>query len=132
MIKLSVAAFSIAVLLTPSCFMTRSTVNEPLIADKLASLKPGATAAQVAETLGAPTEVIQLDKRMAWRYDFTQSKTAGIYLIVVNFQNVDLRADRAWIFFDANNTLLYASNTFQAANSEYAMPWSDVHGQPKD
>jgi hypothetical protein len=132
MMKLSAIAFSLAALLTPACFMTRATVNEPLIAEKLASLKPGASAADVAQTLGAPTEVIQLDKRMAWRYDFTQAKTAGIYLILVNFQNVDSRADRAWLFFDANNTLLYASNTFQAANAEYAMPWNDVHAHAKD
>ena len=127
MMKVSVAAFSIAVLLTPGCFMTRQTINEPLIAEKLAALKPGATAAEVAGTLGAPTEVIQLDKRMAWRYDFTQSKTAGVYLILLNLSNVDSRSDRAWVFFDSDNKLLYASNTFEAANAEWAMPWDDVH-----
>src|SRR5438105_3672931 len=96
--------FAFALLLLPSCFISRLTANEPLHAEKIDALRPGtSTAADVASQLGAPTEVVQLGTRMAWRYDFTTTKTAGFTLIVVWLLNSDTRADRAWLFFDANN-----------------------------
>src|SRR5213082_1348485 len=99
--------FAFAALLLPSCLLSRSTANEPLHRDKIDALKPGtSTATDVANTLGAPTEVVQLGTRMAWRYDFTIDKVAGFSIIVLSFINSDTRADRAWLFFDANNVLL--------------------------
>jgi hypothetical protein len=113
--------------LAPSCFISRNTANEPLSAQRLDKLQPGtSTAGDVADTLGAPNEVVQLGKRMAWRYDFTQVKAAGFSIIVLTFLNSDTRADRAWLFFDENSVLQYAGRSLQADHAEYAMPWSRV------
>jgi hypothetical protein len=117
----------VALLLTPSCFISRDTINEPLSKQRMETLKPGAsTATDVANTLGAPNEVVQLGKRMAWRYDFTTAKTGGFSIIVLTFINTDARADRAWFFFDENSVLQYAGRTLQAEGAEYAMPWYDL------
>jgi hypothetical protein len=114
-------------LLAPSCFISRDTNNEPLSKQRMETLKPGeSTATDVANTLGAPNEVVQLGKRMAWRYDFTNAKTAGFSIIVLTFINSDARADRAWFFFDENSVLQYAGRTLQAEGSEYSMPWQDM------
>jgi outer membrane protein assembly factor BamE (lipoprotein component of BamABCDE complex) len=121
--------FVLVVLLLPSCLLSRATGNEPLHPTKIDTLKPGSsTAADVANLLGAPTEVVQLGTRMAWRYDFTTAKVAGFSIIILTFLNSDTRADRAWLFFDANNVLLFASKTLEADDASYAMPWQSVHG----
>lgn len=112
----------------PSCFISRSTGNEPLQAASMDTLKPGtSTATDVANALGAPNEVVQLGKRMAWRYDFTTAKQAGFSIIILTFVNNDARADRAWFFFDQNSVLQYAGRTFQADHTEYSMPWQHVN-----
>jgi hypothetical protein len=114
--------------LLPSCFISRTTGNEPLQAHNMDGLKAGtSTATDVANALGAPNEVVQLGKRMAWRYDFTTAKQAGFSIIVLTFVNTDARADRAWFFFDEGSVLQYAGRTFQAERTEYSMPWQDMN-----
>lgn len=119
---------ALAIPLFSSCFIARNTANEPLQAGRMDVLRPGAsTAGEVAATLGAPNEVVQLGKRMAWRYDFTAAKTAGFSIILLTLINEDARSDRAWLFFDENSVLSYTGRTLEANNAEYAMPWQDVH-----
>ena len=112
-----------------SCFLSRSTVNQPLQPALFAKLEPGkSTAREVVALLGAPSEIVQLGTRSAYRYDFTNLKRSGFTLIIVNFLNEDTRADRAWLFFDAHDLLTHAGTTFDGAKAQYAMPWQDIHG----
>lgn len=112
----------------PSCFISRRTTDEPLQGKRMDTLSVGtSTATDVANTLGAPNEVVQLGKRMAWRYDFTAAKTAGFTILVLTFINEDARADRAWLFFDENSVLQYAGRTLEADHASYSMPWQDIH-----
>lgn len=123
----------LAGLLATSCLIAKDTANEPLHAVELGNLKPGVTtAAEVAELLGAPNEVVQLGLRSAWRYDYTTSKRAGFTIIVVTFSNIDARQDRIWVFFDENSVLSYFGSTLQADNARYAMPWQKVEPSTKD
>jgi hypothetical protein len=111
-----------------SCFISRRTTNAPLQASRMDVLQPGkSTASEVAVTLGAPNEVVQLGKRMAWRYDFTAAKTTGFTIIILTLLNEDARADRAWLFFDENSVLQYSSRTLEADRVEYAMPWQELN-----
>lgn len=112
-----------------ACFLSRSTTNVPLQQAKLAQLHPGTTTAKdVVEILGAPTEVVQLGSRSAYRYDFTNLKRAGFSIIVLTFLNEDTRADRAWLFFNKEEVLTHVGSTFEGNSATYAMPWQDVHG----
>jgi hypothetical protein len=116
--------------LLPGCFLARTTTNEPLCAQRIAALKVGQSTAQDALTaLGAPHDVVQLGRRSAWRYDFTNSKRAGFSIVVVTLLNEDSRSDRAWLFFDENLVLIGAGSTLQADASEFAMPWSKIEGR---
>jgi hypothetical protein len=111
------------------CFMSRDTVNEPLLRDRIDALVLGQSTAQdVAAALGAPNDVVQLGHRSAWRYDFTTSKTAGFTLIVISFVNTDLRSDRCWLFFDKDDVLQQVGSTYDAGDAEYSMPWEQ--GKP--
>ena len=114
--------------LAPACAMARSAENAPLDAQKLHALQPGhTTAREVVELLGAPVDVVQLGKRSAYRYEFTSTKRAALFLLVVGFYNTDQRADRAWVFFDENQVLSHVGVTLDGGKSEYAMPWEELH-----
>jgi outer membrane protein assembly factor BamE (lipoprotein component of BamABCDE complex) len=124
-ILLCVAA---VVLVLPGCFISRTLVNEPIEAASVSKLVPGTTTAdEVLALLGAPTEVVQLGKRSAWRYDHLVSKTAGLWLIVVGVLNVDSQSDRVWLFFDENDVLKHAGATLTANKAAYSFPWENDH-----
>jgi outer membrane protein assembly factor BamE (lipoprotein component of BamABCDE complex) len=111
----------------PGCFVARNTINEPLPPGRLAQLVPNqTTAAEVAELLGAPNEVVQLGHRSAWRYDYTVRKDAGLFLVVVMLMNRDTHTDRAWVFFDENEVLTHVGSTLAADSAEYILPWSEL------
>lgn len=121
---------ALVLVLAPSCFFSRSTVNEPLRRAEIDLLVPGQTKAKnVVAILGAPNEVVQLGSRTAYRYDFSVQKRAGFTIIIVTVLNEDTRSDRVWLFFDKDDLLTHAGSTLQAADARYAMPWQDVHGK---
>ncbi|HJO27605.1 MAG: hypothetical protein CMK00_09165 [Planctomycetes bacterium] len=114
---------ALILLLTPACFMAHGTVNEPLDGEALASLTPGAsTAGDVVRVLGAPTEVVQLGRRSAWRYEHADTKEAGLFLVVVFLHGTDTRSDRSWLFFDEEEVLTHMGVTLGAQGSEYSLP----------
>ena len=114
--------------LASSCFIGRDTVNEPLVLERFTALTPGvSTAADVVNVLGAPTDVVQLGRRSAYRYDFLTTKRAGLLLVVVALFNEDTRTDRAWVFLDENQVLSHVGVTLNGEDAEYAMPWQSVH-----
>jgi hypothetical protein len=116
--------------LAPSCFISRSTVNEPIAAAAMQKFVPGQTTAKdVVEALGAPNEVVQLGNRTAYRYDFTVRKSAGFSIIILTFLNDDTCSDRAWLFFDSQDVLTHAGSTLQAADTRFDMPWQTPHGE---
>lgn len=116
--------------LAPSCFISRSTVNEPIAAAAMEKFVPGQTTAKdVVEALGAPNEVVQLGNRTAYRYDFTVRKSAGFSIIILTFLNDDTCSDRAWLFFDSKDVLTHAGSTLQAADTRFDMPWQTPHGE---
>jgi outer membrane protein assembly factor BamE (lipoprotein component of BamABCDE complex) len=117
------------VLLLAGCVIGRDTTNEPLEREAVLGLQPGVTtASEVVELLGAPSDVVQLGWRSAYRYDFTQRKRTGLFLIVLNLLNDDTRSDRVWLFFDEDQRLTHYGATFAGDQPQYAMPWQPVHG----
>jgi hypothetical protein len=114
--------------LLPACFMARQDINEPIDAGIVRALVPGTTTArEVVERLGAPNEVVQLGRRVAYRYDGTTTKSAGLFLLLVNFANQDTRSDRVWVFFDDRDVLSHWGASWGTHRTQYALPWEDVH-----
>ncbi len=115
-------------LFVAACAFARQDTNEPFDASAIAALQPGTTTArEVTERLGAPTEVVQLGKRTAYRYDATSAKSTVLFLLLVNFGNQDTRSDRLWVFFDEKDVLSHYGVSFGTHRTQYAMPWEDVH-----
>ncbi len=125
--RLASCALLLSLTLT-SCFFGRTVINEPLDPAAVARLQPGTTtAAQAVDILGAPSDVVQLGKRFAYRYDHSVQKSAATWLLLFAMYNSDLRQDRAWLFFDENNVLTHAGATLAAHRGQYAAPWENVH-----
>lgn len=114
----------LAVLLfSPGCFLSRSNINEHFDAAPFRLLVPGeSTAREVVELLGAPTEVVQLGRRRAYRYDHTHQRAAGLFLLVVFLHGTDVKSDRVWVFFDEDLVLTHVGMTFEADLAEYGIP----------
>jgi len=113
-------------LLLPSCWISRTQTNIPLTPTQLETVQPGRTTAkEVVEHLGAPSEVVQLGKRSAYRYQHFISKGVAVWLGVVFLQNNDTQSDRVWIWFDENDVVTHVGATFEADGAHYALPWSD-------
>ena len=118
-------ASALLALTVSSCAFGRQRTHEPIEAMAVSSLAIGDGAQRVTEVLGAPTEVVQLGKRSAYRYDYTEAKQAGLFLILVGFFNSDSHQDRVWVFFNESNLLTHVGSTLQADEAEYGMPWSE-------
>lgn len=115
-------------LMTSGCFISRSDTLEPLQPDAFRHLEPGVTTAREAvERLGAPTEVVELWNRSAYRYDASSLKRAGFTIILLTMINEDQRADRAWLFFDERDVLTHYATTFAVHRTQYSLPWEDIH-----
>ena len=117
-------------LVLPGCYLARQTQNDPLHAERIASLAPGtSTAKDVVAALGAPTEVVQLGKHSAYRYDYTATKDTGVLLLIVGLFNSDTRADRVWVFFDQSEILTHVASSLHAEDAHYALPWQAMRSK---
>ncbi len=113
----------LAVVLLPGCFISRTTVDRPLNAGVVSRLVPGeTTAAEVAQLMGAPAEVVQLGLRTAWRYEYKVQKQAAAFLLVLGLRGVDAQSDRVWVFFDEQGGLTHVGTSFASDQAEYAVP----------
>ncbi len=122
------SAFALALVVPTGCAIGRMSVNEPLDARAIEPFEPGVTtAAEVVDALGAPSDVVQLGRRSAYRYDSQVAKGTGLVLLIVNFGHMDSRSDRVWVFFDEDDRLTHVAGTFATHRTRYALPWSDVH-----
>lgn len=120
------------VLTLAACAIGRQETNGPIDAQVVATLKPGVTTAkEVVEKLGAPTDVVQLGRRVAYRYDASATKSAGLFLLVFNMFGQDTRSDRVWVFFDEQDVLTHYGASLAVHRTQYALPWEDVH-EPED
>ncbi len=70
-----------------SCFLSRVDIQEPISPQVVTALEPGVhTAADVVERLGAPSEVVQLGHRSAYRYEYQQQDKGKRYGKIVGCQ----------------------------------------------
>jgi hypothetical protein len=111
-----------------ACAIGRQDTNEPLDPEIVRTFVPGKTTArEVTERLGAPTEVVQLGRRTAYRYDGATTKSTVLFLLLINFANQDTRSDRVWLFFDEADVLTHFGTWWGTHRTQYALPWEDVH-----
>jgi hypothetical protein len=120
-------------LLLSGCFLGRFSENEPINEDLLRDFEPGkTTAGDVTKLLGPPIQVVEIDVRSAYLYEFSESKSSGLILLLVNFVNSDQRFDRIWFFFDSRDVLTHYGTKLSSHRSRFAMPWVNSHAEKYD
>ncbi|MHC4449908.1 MAG: hypothetical protein ACYS0E_07165 [Planctomycetota bacterium] len=120
-------------LLLAGCFLGKFSENEPLDESLLKEFESGkTTAGDVTRVLGPPRRVVELDVRSAYLYEFSESKSAGLILLLVNFVNSDQRFDRVWFFFDSRDVLTHYGAHLSSHRSRFAMPWVNTHTKKYD
>ena len=117
--------------LIAGCALGRFSDNEPLDPKLMVQLVPGKTTAkQAVELLGAPAQVVQLDKRTAYFYEYINRRLTGVISPLL-LANNDARSDRMWLFFDADQVLTHYAGTFEGARVRWGFPWTDLHNPDK-
>jgi hypothetical protein len=124
----------LSLLILPACFLGQTSINEPLDHRLVESIEPGATAAQVVAKMGAPDEVVQLGKRIAYRYSYQVDKGTGAYFLLLALYSEDTRSDRVWFFFDENQVLTHVGKTFRSHRASFGTgpSYDDATNQAAD
>ena len=105
------------------CYLGESSVQQSFSEEALSNLVPGKSSAQdVANLLGAPTQVVELGENSALLYEHAVSKNAGVWLLIILLSGSDTQSDRIWVFFNAAGILTHAAASFEADQAHYSMP----------
>ncbi len=112
--------FPVFALLCGSCYMGEMTIGQPIEASAVSQLQPNHSSAQdVADLLGAPTQVVELGNKSAWLYEAQKARQAGILIFVFGTFGQDNQYDRCWVFFDENGLLTHVALSLKANATEY-------------
>lgn len=119
------------VFMQASCFIMRTSSNEPYPPERIVQIHAGkTTSTELVKLLGAPSHIVRLGKgRTAYLFEHSMTKTAGLWLVIILFSNFDQRSDRTWVFVDENQVVSHVATTLAAERTEYSMPWEDLHDE---
>jgi outer membrane protein assembly factor BamE (lipoprotein component of BamABCDE complex) len=147
----TLAALAFVVLL-PGCILGRVRDEVPLDEDKVKKIVPGQTTKkEVVELLGAPAyvndriglrvlgkpvqgagnggplidELIHSPLDHSYTYEYSDTKSFSLYLLIVSFTNQETKRDKVVVFFDEKGTVTHLGATFDARNVEFRFPTSD-------
>ncbi len=144
----------LVLVLLPGCILGRTRDEVPIDEGKVAKIIPGqSTKRDVVELLGAPSyvndriglrllekpvqgpgaanggplidELIHSPLDHTYTYEYTDTKSMSLYLLIVSFTNQETKRDKVVIFFDDKGTVTHLGATFDAKNVEFRMPTSD-------
>jgi outer membrane protein assembly factor BamE (lipoprotein component of BamABCDE complex) len=137
------------------CILGRVRDGAPLDEDRVAKIKVGqSTKRDVVELLGAPTyvndrlgfrvmapgagnlqagtvaaplvdELVRSPLDHSYTYEYLDTKSASLYLLVVSFTNQETKRDRVTVFFDEKGVVTHKGITLDAKNVEFRLPTSD-------
>ncbi len=136
------------------CIMGRTRDEHPLDPDKVAQIKVGvSTKKDVVDILGAPNyvndrlgfrvlapqvsleagsapgplvdELVRSPLDHSYTYEYTDTKSLSLYLLIVSFTNQETRRDRVVVFFDEKGVVSHMGATFDAQNVSFRLPTSD-------
>lgn len=142
-----------AALLCSGCILGRTRDEVPIDPERVARIIPGKTTKrQVVELLGAPTyvndriglrlvgkpvgldgdnvgplvdELVRSPLDHSYTYEYSDTKSASLYLLVISFTNQETRRDRVVVFFDDAGVVSHIGSSFNARDVEFRLPTSE-------
>jgi len=95
------ASFTIVLILTQGCVVTRGTIGEPIQEDVLSRIKKGATTmTEVVSLIGAPDRIVRGNDREIFHYYYYDAKSPALLLLLLNFIRMDIKSDNLYVFFN--------------------------------
>jgi outer membrane protein assembly factor BamE (lipoprotein component of BamABCDE complex) len=150
MFKTAPLSAALALVALSGCVLGRTRDESPIDQDKVAKIVPGqSTKKDVVDLLGAPSSVhdrvgFRMGERGAgaaappvlldnvrspldhsYTYEYTDTKSQSLYLLVVSFTNQETKHDRVTVFFDEKGVVTHVGITLDARNVEFRLPTSD-------
>ena len=61
----------------------------------------------------------------SYTYEYTDTKSASLYLLVVSFTNTETKRDRVVVFFDEKGLVSHIGTSLNAKDVEFRLPTSD-------
>ena len=110
-----------ALMLSSGCIWTRAKVNDTDISSKARVIKPGVTKAdELVKTMGQPPNSIIPIKndRTIFVYNSSDSKTKGLYAIIINISKTNTQTSSTYFLIDANGVVEKVSTSKQGE-----VPW---------
>jgi outer membrane protein assembly factor BamE (lipoprotein component of BamABCDE complex) len=138
--------------LLPGCILGRVRDQVPLDPVAVKKIVPGqSTKKDVVELLGAPAyvndriglrvlgkpvqgsgntgplidELIHSPLDHSYTYEYSDTKSMALYLLVVSFTNQETKRDRVVVFFDEKGVVSHIGATFDAKDVSFRLPTSD-------
>ncbi len=148
----SAAALAALLVSLSGCILGRVRDEVPLEPEKVAKIVPGQTTKkEVVELLGAPTfvndriglrlsaprhaagpsvgplldEIVRSPLDHTYTYEYTDSKSLSLYLLIVSFTNQETKRDRVVVFFDEHGVVSHVGSSLNAKDVEFKLPTSD-------
>src|SRR5581483_1727507 len=145
-------AVSLAVALLPGCILGRIRDQSPIDPEAVKKIVVGQTTKKdVVDLLGAPAyvndriglrvlgkpvqgagntgplidELIHSPLDHSYTYEYSDTKSLSLYLLIVSFTNQETKRDRVVVFFDEKGVVTHVGVTLDAKNVEFRMPTSD-------
>lgn len=147
------AVVTAAALLSSGCILGRTRDEVPIDPERVARIVPGKTTKrEVVELLGAPTyvndriglrlvgkpagldgdnvgplvdELVRSPLDHSYTYEYSDTKSASLYLLVISFTNQETRRDRVVVFFDDQGVVSHLGSSFNARDVEFRLPTSE-------
>lgn len=153
--RLELALTLSALVLLPGCILGRTRDERPLEPERVAKIIAGQTTKkQVVDLLGAPTyvndrialrvltakngpapggantgplidELVRSPLDHCYTYEYTDTKSASLYLLLVSFTNQETKRDRVVVFFDDKGVVSHLGSTFNSKDVGFRLPTSD-------
>jgi hypothetical protein len=143
----------LALAFLPGCIFSRVRDEVPLDQEKIQKIVPGqSTKKDVVELLGAPNyvndrlafrvvsprtpqagyyaaplvdELVRSPLDHSYTYEYTDTKSFSLYLLVVSFTNQETKRDRVTVFVDGKGVVSHMGVTLNSKDVEFRLPTSN-------
>jgi outer membrane protein assembly factor BamE (lipoprotein component of BamABCDE complex) len=90
-------------------------------------LSPRGAAQPLAGQVTGPIvdELVHSPLDHSYTYEYTDTKSQSLYLLIVSFTNQETKRDRVVVFFDPKGVVSHVGKSFNAKDVEFRLPTSD-------
>ncbi len=113
---------AVLVFASPGCAWYRAKIGGRPDPEKVSKIVAGQTTRQEVDTLlGAPDAVARLGSGDVYLYRYDEGKAFLLFLLLVNWGNLDLKPDRLLVAFDSNGLVTNVAYRSDSPKAEFRL-----------